>query len=59
MGTQPESLTVSVKEAARLLGVSHTTLYEAIKSGGFPHIKIGQRIRIPKAAIEQLVGASV
>ena len=59
MGTSPDSLTLSVKEAAVILGVSHTTLYEAIKTGGFPHIRIGQRIRVPKAALTELLGASV
>ena len=57
--TTPDRLTLSVKETADLLGVSHTTVYEAIKKGTFPHIKIGKRIRVSKAQLETLLQGSI
>jgi excisionase family DNA binding protein len=38
-----EPLAVSVGEAARLAGVSRTTLYQALRSGGLKSLKIGSR----------------
>ncbi|WP_406603558.1 helix-turn-helix domain-containing protein [Nocardia aurantia] len=39
--------TVSVPEAAHLLGIGRSTLYAAAKSGNIPAIRIGGRVRIP------------
>ncbi|MEV2226120.1 excisionase family DNA-binding protein [Nocardia vinacea] len=39
--------TVSVPDAARLLGVGKSTVYAAVKSGGVPAIRVGNRVRIP------------
>ncbi len=39
--------TVSVPDAARLLGVGRSTVYAAIKSSEVPAIRIGHRLRIP------------
>jgi excisionase family DNA binding protein len=52
--------TVSVAEAAEVLGVHPQTLYREIANGSapFPVIRLGDRILIPKAAIERLVGAA-
>ena len=41
-------LMLSVKELATVLGVSRTSAYELIKTKGFPSIKIGSRVVIPK-----------
>ena len=38
-----QPLAVSVGEAARLAGVSRTTLYQALRSGGLKSLKIGSR----------------
>ena len=45
-------LTLSVSEAARKLGISRNSLYEGIKRGEVPCIRIGKRILIPIAALE-------
>ena len=50
-----QRLTYSVDEAAELLGISRTLAYEAIRKGEVPHIKIGKRILVPKAMIEELL----
>ncbi|VUZ26580.1 Uncharacterised protein [Acetobacterium wieringae] len=43
-----EKLTYTVKEAADLIGISQPKMYEMVKIEGFPVIKIGRAIRIPK-----------
>lgn len=47
-----DRLAISVPEAARALGVSKNTVYDLIRSRQLPHIRIGQRIRIPQAALQ-------
>lgn len=49
------ALTVSVKEAARLLGVCRAVVDAAIHAGEIPCVKLGRSHRIPKAAIYRLV----
>ena len=41
-------LMLSVKELATVLGVSRTSAYELTKTKGFPILKIGSRVVIPK-----------
>jgi len=48
-------LTMSVEEAAEVLGISRAFAYEAIHRGEIPHVKIGRRILVPKAALERLI----
>jgi excisionase family DNA binding protein len=50
-------LTLSVEEAADALGISRALAYEAVKNGQIPHIRIGKRILVPKAALDRLLGA--
>lgn len=47
--------TCTVPEAAKILGVSRGKAYGAAKSGEIPSIKIGKRILVPIAALEQLL----
>jgi excisionase family DNA binding protein len=39
---------MSVKELQSELGVSHVTAYTLVHSEGFPKIRIGKRILIPR-----------
>lgn len=41
-------LMLSVSEVAAVLGISRAGTYELVKSDGFPSLKIGSRIVIPK-----------
>jgi excisionase family DNA binding protein len=47
-----EKLTYNVSEAAIRLGVSLPSLYQAIRKGEVPVIRIGHRILIPISALE-------
>ena len=48
-------LVLSVKEAREQLGLSRGLMYEAIRNGQIPSIRIGRRILIPRAALERLL----
>ena len=50
-----DRLTLTPKEACRLLGLSRGLMYEAIRTGQIPSIRIGRRILIPRAALERLL----
>ena len=41
-----ECVTISVEEASRLLGISRSTAYEAVKNGTIPSILVGKRRRV-------------
>lgn len=49
-----DRLTVSVAEAGRRLGISRGLMYEAIRRGEIPSIRIGRRILIPVAPLDKL-----
>ena len=50
-----ECLTVSVDEAARLLGCARNTAYEAVARGDLPSIRLGRKIRVPRVALERML----
>lgn len=52
------SLTVTVPEAARLLGIGRNSAYLAAKSGQLPTIRIGHRVLVPRAALESMVSGA-
>ena len=43
-----ERLTLSVTEAAKVLGISRNTAYELVKQEQIPYIRFGKRILIPR-----------
>ena len=49
---QAERLTYSVPEAARKLGDRNQPCYAAAKSGQIPTIKIGDRVLVPRIALD-------
>lgn len=48
-----EKATISVRQLAEQLGVSLPKAYELAKQPGFPSIRIGNRIVIPKDAFQE------
>lgn len=53
-----ERLTMSVEEVARALGISRAFAYEAVHRGDIPHIKIGRRMLVPRAALARVLVAA-
>ena len=49
------TLTVSVEEAGRLLGVSRGLAYELAATGKLPTVRLGRRLVVPKVALERLL----
>ena len=47
--------TMTVEEAAAILGVSPSTLYRETRSGRFPCIRVGGRVLLSKETIEGLL----
>ncbi|MDA8297582.1 MAG: helix-turn-helix domain-containing protein [Actinomycetota bacterium] len=45
----PQRLTMTVEEAAVVLGISRATAYDAVSRGEIPCIRIGRRILIPRS----------
>jgi len=50
-----DRLTFTVDETRRKLGLSRGLIYQAIHQGQIPHIRIGKRILIPRAALEKFL----
>ena len=50
-----ERQTYTVHEVARILGIGRNTAYEACNEGEIPTIRVGGRILIPRAAIDNLL----
>jgi len=46
-------LIMTVPDVGRIMGISKVKAYELVKTDGFPIIKVGRRITIPKPAFER------
>lgn len=53
----PQRLTLTVEEAAATLGVSRASAYEAVRRGQIPHIRIGNRILVPRSKLQDMLNA--
>jgi excisionase family DNA binding protein len=52
---EPEAVTVTVERAARMLGISRASAYEACRTGQLPSIRIGRRLVIPRVALQRML----
>jgi excisionase family DNA binding protein len=48
--------TLTVEEAAKVLGIGRNTAYEAAKSGDLPTVRVGGRLLVPRARLLALLG---
>lgn len=48
-------LTISVEDAARILGISRGAAYTRARDGSLPTIRLGKRLLVPKAAIQKML----
>jgi excisionase family DNA binding protein len=52
-------LTVTVEEAAKILGIGRGLAYEAIRTGQIKSVRIGRRILVPLAPLRKMLNADV
>jgi excisionase family DNA binding protein len=56
VGKQMSKLGLSIKEAAKLLGVHPNTLYRLVWHGEVKAARLGTRLIIPKGELERILG---
>ena len=54
-GQLAERQTLTVEEAARVLGIGRSAAYIAARRGDLPAIRIGRRYLIPRVALERML----
>jgi excisionase family DNA binding protein len=50
-----ERLILTAREASQLLGLSRSSVYQGMLTGEIPHVRIGKRKLIPRAALERML----
>jgi excisionase family DNA binding protein len=58
MQNEVAKLTVSVKEASAMIGVSSRTLWQIVKDGKLAVCRIGTRVLFPVAELERFIRES-
>ena len=53
-----DRLTLTVEEAAQLLGISRALGYELVARGQLPSVRLGRRIVVPRRALDALLDAA-
>ena len=48
--------TVTVEEAAQMLGISRSSAYECVRRGELRAVRLGRRLVVPRAGLEALLG---
>jgi len=54
----PPRQTLTVEDAAAMLGIGRTLAYELARTGELPSIRLGRRIIIPRAAVERMLAGN-
>jgi excisionase family DNA binding protein len=52
-----QPLTVTVEQAAKLLGIGRSTAYELVHTGDIPSLRLGRRLVVPIAAFHDFIGS--
>jgi excisionase family DNA binding protein len=50
-----DRLTITVEEAAAILGISRSLAYELVRRGILPHLRLARRIVISRRAVERMI----
>jgi excisionase family DNA binding protein len=54
-GTEVERLTLTIPEAAKVLGISRGTAYALINQGVIPALRLGRRLIVPRDALLRML----
>lgn len=52
-------LTLTVEEAAQLIGISRAQAYRCVKRGELRAVQLGRRLVVPVVALEDLLGTNL
>ncbi len=55
MSELKDKLTITVDEAAVMLGISRSLAYELVRRGNLPHLRLARRIVISRRAVERMI----
>lgn len=50
-----ERATLTIEEAAKMLGIGRQSAYAAAREGYLPVIRIGRRLLVPRAGIDRML----
>jgi excisionase family DNA binding protein len=50
--------TVTVEEAAEMLGISRSSAYECVHRGELQALRLGRRLVVPRSALEEMLGGA-
>lgn len=53
-----QSHVMTVEETAQFLRISRNSVYEALRRGDIPSIRIGRRLIVPRVALERMLEAA-
>ncbi len=56
MEPTPHPLTLTVEQAAKVLGIGRSTAYELVHTGAIPSLRLGRRIVVPTATLAASLG---
>jgi excisionase family DNA binding protein len=56
MEPTPHPLTLTVEQAAKVLGIGRSTAYELVHTGAIPSLRLGRRIVVPIAKLADQLG---
>ena len=54
-----ERITMTVEQAAGMIGLGRNAAYEAVRRGDIPSVRIGGRIFVPVASFRKMFGLDV
>jgi excisionase family DNA binding protein len=57
--TPTNRLTLTVEEAAKLIGISRAQAYRCVKRGELRAVQLGRRLVVPLVAVQDLLGMPV
>ena len=55
--TPPQARTITVEEAATLLGISRSAAYRCVHLGQIPTVRLGRKFKVPLDALERLLSS--
>ena len=55
---EAQKIVLTVEEAAEYLRISRPQAYLGVNRGDIPHIRVGRRILVPRAALEKLLATA-